>query len=197
MRMGRVAPGDAMERDPVCGMSVVPEKAAATVEFEGKKYFFCAKSCAAKFEKEPKRYLAGKMPEGMHGAGQGHAGGLHSIGGMKTGSAEPIKKSGDGSGGDLAENGRLQKAGPTTPSGAGIRYTCPMHPEIVRMGPGSCPKCGMALEPMDVVAVGGAGSGDVFFGFWVLGGGGGGFSGGLLGGFWGKFFFWVWVVGVG
>jgi Cu+-exporting ATPase len=28
------------------------------------------------------------------------------------------------------------------------KYTCPMHPEIVRDGPGSCPKCGMALEPM-------------------------------------------------
>src|SRR5438045_759940 len=26
-------------------------------------------------------------------------------------------------------------------------YTCPMHPEIVRNGPGSCPTCGMALEP--------------------------------------------------
>ena len=33
-----------------------------------------------------------------------------------------------------------------------IRYTCPMHPEIVRFGPGSCPICGMALEPMDVFA---------------------------------------------
>jgi P-type Cu+ transporter len=32
------------------------------------------------------------------------------------------------------------------------RYTCPMHPEIVQIGPGSCPKCGMALEPMDIVA---------------------------------------------
>jgi len=29
-------------------------------------------------------------------------------------------------------------------------YTCPMHPEIVRDGPGSCPICGMALEPMGV-----------------------------------------------
>ena len=29
-------------------------------------------------------------------------------------------------------------------------YTCPMHPEIQQIGPGSCPKCGMALEPMDV-----------------------------------------------
>jgi len=29
-------------------------------------------------------------------------------------------------------------------------YTCPMHPEIVRDGPGSCPICGMALEPRTV-----------------------------------------------
>ena len=33
-----------------------------------------------------------------------------------------------------------------------VRYTCPMHPEIVQIGPGTCPKCGMALEPMDMVA---------------------------------------------
>src|SRR5262249_15130886 len=30
----------------------------------------------------------------------------------------------------------------------GVKWTCPMHPEIVRDGPGSCPICGMALEPM-------------------------------------------------
>ncbi len=40
---------------------------------------------------------------------------------------------------------------PATPSASGGRaeaeYTCPMHPEIVRHGPGSCPICGMALEP--------------------------------------------------
>src|SRR5262249_9148032 len=33
-----------------------------------------------------------------------------------------------------------------------VRYTCPMHPEVIRYGPGSCPKCGMALEPMDLAA---------------------------------------------
>src|SRR4030067_1087697 len=27
-------------------------------------------------------------------------------------------------------------------------YTCPMHPEVRRSGPGDCPKCGMALEPV-------------------------------------------------
>ncbi|MAB12961.1 copper-translocating P-type ATPase [Parvibaculum sp.] len=32
----------------------------------------------------------------------------------------------------------------------GAQYTCPMHPEIVQDGPGTCPKCGMALEPMTV-----------------------------------------------
>jgi Cu+-exporting ATPase len=34
------------------------------------------------------------------------------------------------------------------PAPAGAKWTCPMHPEIVRDGPGPCPICGMALEPM-------------------------------------------------
>jgi Cu+-exporting ATPase len=34
----------------------------------------------------------------------------------------------------------------------GVEYTCPMHPEIVRPGPGHCPICGMALEPRTVTA---------------------------------------------
>jgi Cu+-exporting ATPase len=33
---------------------------------------------------------------------------------------------------------------------AGVEWTCPMHPEIVRNAPGSCPICGMALEPRTV-----------------------------------------------
>ncbi len=32
-------------------------------------------------------------------------------------------------------------------------YTCPMHPEVRQKGPGACPKCGMALEPVDVTPV--------------------------------------------
>src|SRR5437870_5048969 len=35
-------------------------------------------------------------------------------------------------------------------AGEGAVYTCPMHPEIVRSEPGSCPICGMALEPRTV-----------------------------------------------
>ncbi|MFH0879686.1 MAG: heavy metal translocating P-type ATPase, partial [Lentisphaerota bacterium] len=48
------------------------------------------------------------------------------------------------------------KAGNDLPStGApflGRIYTCPMHPEVRQEGPGTCPKCGMALEPMGVPA---------------------------------------------
>src|SRR5579864_8405622 len=37
---------------------------------------------------------------------------------------------------------------PSPPPASDVTYTCPMHPEIVRKGPGSCPICGMALEPV-------------------------------------------------
>ncbi len=36
----------------------------------------------------------------------------------------------------------------SAPAAAGTLYTCPMHPEIRQDHPGSCPKCGMALEPL-------------------------------------------------
>ena len=39
---------------------------------------------------------------------------------------------------------------PVDPAPVGAQYTCPMHPEIVQDGPGDCPICGMALEPMGV-----------------------------------------------
>ncbi|MGE3975499.1 MAG: heavy metal translocating P-type ATPase [Bdellovibrionales bacterium] len=33
---------------------------------------------------------------------------------------------------------------------ADIEYTCPMHPQVLQIGPGSCPICGMALEPVEI-----------------------------------------------
>ena len=43
----------------------------------------------------------------------------------------------------------IGRAKPAAPGKEGAKYTCPMHPEIVQIGPGSCPKCGMALVPME------------------------------------------------
>jgi len=39
---------------------------------------------------------------------------------------------------------------PAAPVPPGTMYTCPMHPQIRQVGPGSCPICGMALEPAEV-----------------------------------------------
>jgi Cu+-exporting ATPase len=41
------------------------------------------------------------------------------------------------------------------PAPGGVIYTCPMHPEIRQVGPGSCPICGMALEPVTATIDGG------------------------------------------
>ena len=44
----------------------------------------------------------------------------------------------------------LQPKAPEPAAPAGTIYTCPMHPEVRQVGPGSCPICGMALEPEQV-----------------------------------------------
>ena len=54
-----------------------------------------------------------------------------------------------------ADPGRYAGHGAPTPhapegaADADVIYTCPMHPEIRQRGPGDCPKCGMALEPLE------------------------------------------------
>lgn len=44
---------------------------------------------------------------------------------------------------------KKEEAEPRTTSDQGI-YTCPMHPEVRQKGPGNCPICGMALEPVEI-----------------------------------------------
>jgi len=113
-----------LERDPVCGMTVDPEKAAAKVEHAGKTYYFCAPGCAKRFQQAPDRYL---LPATTSTAPSGLVN-LHSA------------------------SRSFAAAAPAAKHAHPMRYTCPMHPEIVQIGPGSCPICGMALEPMDVFA---------------------------------------------
>ena len=70
--------------------------------------------------------------EGMHGHGHGHdhAGSHRGHDGVPVVVAEPPQ--------DSVSN----------PDAAGSLFTCPMHPQIRRDGPGNCPICGMALEPV-------------------------------------------------
>jgi Cu+-exporting ATPase len=111
------------EKDPVCGMTVDPGRAAATLDYHGRRYFFCHVRCAERFRKEPQRFLKADGAEGRE-------------------HAAPRTVS------------ELEQAPALSPRQKQIRYTCPMHPEVIEWRPGSCPKCGMALEPMDVAAAG-------------------------------------------
>jgi len=86
--------------DPVCGMKVLPQKAAASLKRAGRTWYFCSQGCKAKFEANPSKY--------------------------------------DGS--------VFRGSEPKTSTAS--QYTCPMHPEVLSPKPGTCPKCGMALEPV-------------------------------------------------
>jgi len=46
-------------RDVVCGMNIDPATAAATSQYEGVAYYFCASICKTRFDADPRRYLAG------------------------------------------------------------------------------------------------------------------------------------------
>src|SRR5215467_6374768 len=128
-----------MERDPVCGMSVDPANAAAKIERAGKTFFFCAMGCAARFEKEPKKYLADGRVTGTSSEVMSIAPAAQ----MGAPAVRPPDRTAP-----CCSHAAAPSAAQAPPSKAGARYTCPMHPEIVKDGPGACPICGMALEPM-------------------------------------------------
>ena len=123
-------------KDPVCGMTVDPSKAAATVEFDRRPYYFCSKGCAAKFQQNPAKFLAANATTAQHTAATQH---MH-----RQIASAPLTQ--------IAAPMQKTSAAAPSKAGEGVRYTCPMHPEIVQIGPGSCPICGMALEPMDPLA---------------------------------------------
>jgi P-type Cu+ transporter len=132
-----------VERDPVCGMNVDPQKAGAKVEHAGHTYYFCAPGCARRFQAEPEKHL--RATESTAHGEHSHATPQNPKPLLKIAPAHPREpKPETRTKSDSATRGH---------SGAeAVRYTCPMHPQIVQLGPGSCPICGMALEPMDVFA---------------------------------------------
>lgn len=55
-----------MAIDPVCGMQVDEKEAAATYEYKGKTYYFCAPGCKEDFVRDPEKYLQRLSGGGGH-----------------------------------------------------------------------------------------------------------------------------------
>jgi Cu+-exporting ATPase len=143
-------------------MNVDPNKAAAKVEHAGKTYYFCAPGCAKRFQQAPETYVS-------------NSGERRALAGLVN---LPVPPQSLRAGATVAPTPQstkdfvhLHAASHQEPSDSEIdstassatrppaaarekqaRYTCPMHPQIIQIGPGTCPICGMALEPMDVFA---------------------------------------------
>ena len=109
-------------RDPVCGMTVTAAS-RHSASHDGRDYYFCCAGCRSKFLADPARYLA--------------AAAVAAAAPVATPSAQAL----------LPSTATAAAAVTAAPAAAGTIFTCPMHPEVRQIGPGSCPSCGMALEP--------------------------------------------------
>ncbi|MEO5326084.1 heavy metal translocating P-type ATPase [Mesorhizobium sp. CC13] len=131
-------------RDPVCGMVVDPAAGKPTLEREGHLFHFCSAGCRDKFAKEPEKYISATDP--VCGMGVDRSSARHFL--KHEGSSfyfcSPACE-----GKFKAEPARYLGGKPAAQAvPTGTQYTCPMHPQIIRDKPGSCPICGMGLEPM-------------------------------------------------
>lgn len=162
--------------DPICGMTVKPETAAAKYESEaGETVYFCAVGCRDKYVSkiEGGSEAAAPTPANIyrergletvsHGQMKAAPSGefVDPVCGMSVASATAAGKHDfDGETYYFCSTGCLNKFKQNPArflekrneetldaESHGVEYTCPMHPEIVQIGPGSCPICGMALEP--------------------------------------------------
>ncbi len=137
--------------DPVCGMTIAPADAAGSVEHDGVTYYFCHAACLEKFRADPAQYVGAAVHRdpvcGMDVAPEDAAGSVEHDGVTyyfcHPSCVEKFK----------ADPQRYLEPQPAPPAGsAAVEYTCPMDPEVHQIGPGACPKCGMALEPATLTA---------------------------------------------
>ena len=143
-----------MERDPVCGMAVLPERAAARREDHGVTLYFCSESCAAKFSAQPRKYLAGADGLGPLLMTPARMARIEAAGPAGAAVAARATLAAARLASDVSSSKNMVHdiAKPPAAANGETIYTCPMDPEIQQGKPGACPKCGMALETLAPVA---------------------------------------------
>ena len=141
------APLPAESRDPVCGMMAKTDGSKPTSRVEDRDFFFCGNGCKTKFDADTSFYLTRTAKDLVCGMDVNIANAKYALrhnkksyyfcsAGCETKfEKEPERYTGE------------TPAAPTAPVPEGTIYTCPMDPEIRQIGPGTCPICGMALEP--------------------------------------------------
>lgn len=135
-------------RDPVCGMTVDPAVGKPRHEHDGRTYHFCSDGCRAKFVAKPKAYIEATDP--VCGMKVDRSAAKHTV--SHAGETHYFCSGRCKSKFEAAPQDYLGGKPAPKPVPAGTIYTCPMHPQIEQVGPGSCPICGMALEPKGVPA---------------------------------------------
>lgn len=124
--------------DPVCGMTVTPERTTVSHEHDGVTYYFCSTNCLHKFKADPESFLR-PSPKLQTSAPAG----------AKYVCPMDPEVISDKPGACPKCGMVLEPELPAAPL-TKVEYTCPMHPEIIRDEPGNCPICGMAIEPRTV-----------------------------------------------
>ena len=109
-------------KDIVCGMDISTDT-EFHLEYEGTVYYFCSDTCQHKFEDKPYTYVHSQDEASV-----------------ECKSCKPLFTETPAHTHHYTEE--------YTGSSSTAVYTCPMHPEIKKKGPGTCPICGMALEPL-------------------------------------------------
>ncbi|HHN67406.1 MAG TPA: heavy metal translocating P-type ATPase [Thermopetrobacter sp.] len=135
-------------RDPVCGMTVDPDNPDKPwAEHDGEIIRFCNPRCKEKFVANPAAYLRGVDPVSGAVVHVPTADWMAKFEGRRIyfESEANLKRF------ENAPRDFLHKLPPppdAPPAAAGAKWICACHPEVVADGPGDCPICGMALEPM-------------------------------------------------
>jgi P-type Cu+ transporter len=124
-------------------MTVDPARAAGSTEYKGTTYYFCAQSCLKRFVADPESFL--NKPAGQRG--HAHEPAATPVTLLRPPSRPDATPPSRPDATATARQARGPADPPSADRGPRTEYICPMDPEVRQDHPGSCPKCGMALEP--------------------------------------------------